>query len=310
MMNAIQRLRTRARAAGTLRDTPQQQVVVQEEVIRIVPARRDVIYVPRYDHRVVYVSRPFYSSVSFITFGAAWPAGHWLAYDWDWPGRTLWIVPPPRRADYWRTCPDWRFRDHPRPGQYREEWHTWHPHRRPPPGTRGPDRVTVGPGGEWRDRDQGRYQRPVGGRPDRGGEPDYRPGRPDGEHGYRPSRPDGERGGRPGDLPRGPGAPRGGDLPGGPHRTRSRRSAPHSPRRRQRSLRCISRLMADGSRLTPLTSAPGRICRAVTSAGRDPRWSRRRRPQSPRRCRWRRMDAGCRPIQSISGPGRRRPAPT
>ena len=55
VMNAIQFLRTQARAAGTLVDTPQQKVVEEQSCIRIVPAEPDVIYVPQYDPEVVYV---------------------------------------------------------------------------------------------------------------------------------------------------------------------------------------------------------------------------------------------------------------
>lgn len=59
VMQAVQRLRARARAAGTLIDTPQQKVITEGEVILIEPASPTVIYVPRYDPEVVYVSRPY-----------------------------------------------------------------------------------------------------------------------------------------------------------------------------------------------------------------------------------------------------------
>ena len=55
VMNTIQQLRAQARAAGTLVDTPQQKVVEEKSNIRIVPAEREVIYVPQYDPEVVYV---------------------------------------------------------------------------------------------------------------------------------------------------------------------------------------------------------------------------------------------------------------
>ncbi|MGC1481516.1 MAG: DUF3300 domain-containing protein, partial [Chthoniobacterales bacterium] len=62
VMNAMQRLRRDAQAAGNLVNTPQQTVVfekgddaaVVEENIRIVPTDPEVIYVPTYDPQVVY----------------------------------------------------------------------------------------------------------------------------------------------------------------------------------------------------------------------------------------------------------------
>jgi len=129
VMTAIQRLRERARANGTLTDSPEQQVVVGEEHIRIVPTRPEVIYVPRYDPAVVYVSRPYTYPVSCISFGAAYPAGHWLAYDFDWRFRTFWVVPPPQRVVYWRERSDWRHRYHAplRPDGRDPYWHAWQP---------------------------------------------------------------------------------------------------------------------------------------------------------------------------------------
>ncbi len=133
VMNAIQRLRAQARASGTLVDTPEQEVVVVEEHIRIVPARPDVIYVPRYDPAIVYVSRSYPRPVSVFSFSVGYAVGSWLAYDFDWPRRTFCIVPPPHRVTYWHERRDWRapvyhpgtpgFRDH--------RWHTWHPRTSP-----------------------------------------------------------------------------------------------------------------------------------------------------------------------------------
>ncbi|MDB6169215.1 MAG: hypothetical protein JWM88_2079 [Verrucomicrobia bacterium] len=127
VMNAVQRLRGIARANGTLVDTPQQRVVVDQEVIEIVPAQPDVIYVPRYDPDVVYYSRAegYYPSEPFITFGLGFAAGLWLSYDFDWHRRAIFVGD--RRN--WRDQRDWR-RDRPpsrtgfsgNPG-----WHAWNP---------------------------------------------------------------------------------------------------------------------------------------------------------------------------------------
>jgi hypothetical protein len=93
-MQAMQRLRAQARAAGTLIDTPQQQVIAEPDVIRIVPAQPDVIYVPYYEPEVVFVSRPHFGYVHprpFFTFGVGARVGSWLAYDCDWRRNTIWI---------------------------------------------------------------------------------------------------------------------------------------------------------------------------------------------------------------------------
>ncbi|HSY53393.1 MAG TPA: DUF3300 domain-containing protein, partial [Opitutaceae bacterium] len=56
VMKSIQQLRARARAAGTLVDTAQQQVVMDDDGnISIVPAQPEIIYVPEYDPDAVYV---------------------------------------------------------------------------------------------------------------------------------------------------------------------------------------------------------------------------------------------------------------
>ncbi len=54
VMDTVQRLRARAQAAGNLRDTEQQRVIVQERIIEIEPAQPEVIYVPVYDPTLIY----------------------------------------------------------------------------------------------------------------------------------------------------------------------------------------------------------------------------------------------------------------
>jgi hypothetical protein len=107
VMQAVQRLRSTARAAGTLVDTPQQQVIAEQQVIRIVPAQENVIYVPHYEPEVVFVDRPVYPvyySRPFLTFGVGVPVGSWLAYDCDWHRNSIWIG---NRHRHW-TGHDWR----------------------------------------------------------------------------------------------------------------------------------------------------------------------------------------------------------
>lgn len=130
VMNTIQRLRSRARAAGTLVDTPQQQVIVQGNTISIVPAQPDIIYVPYYDPVVVYQTRPAFSTDPFFRFSPAYPTGFWLAYNMDWDHHRVWVVNRRDRDRYWR--------DH------RNSWH------RPPPSRPGgdPDRTPWTPAPE------------------------------------------------------------------------------------------------------------------------------------------------------------------
>lgn len=83
VMDAIQRLRAEAQSVGNLASSPQQQVIIENEIIRIIPAEPVVIYVPQYDPVVVYVERP-YPSYGFITFGIGFTIGAWLNRDCDW----------------------------------------------------------------------------------------------------------------------------------------------------------------------------------------------------------------------------------
>lgn len=87
LMAAIQYLRQDAREAGNLISTPQQQVVVANGYIRILPAVPELIYVPVYDPQVVYVEPP--PSAGFITFGLGFTIGAWLNRDCDWHGRRI-----------------------------------------------------------------------------------------------------------------------------------------------------------------------------------------------------------------------------
>ncbi|HRQ77800.1 MAG TPA: DUF3300 domain-containing protein, partial [Gemmatimonadaceae bacterium] len=91
VMDAVQRLRQMANAQGNLQTTTQQQVVVEREVIRIVPAEPRVIYVPTYDPAVIY-HRPVYvthAHPAYWSWGVAYPIGVWLTYDVDWWGHRV-----------------------------------------------------------------------------------------------------------------------------------------------------------------------------------------------------------------------------
>lgn len=89
--DAVQRLRRMANEQGNLQTTAQQQVVVEREVIRIVPAEPRVIYVPTYDPAVIY-HRPVYvthAHPAYWSWGVGYPVGVWLTYDVDWWGHRV-----------------------------------------------------------------------------------------------------------------------------------------------------------------------------------------------------------------------------
>ena len=93
VMNSIQQLRAQAQAAGNLKDTPQQTVVVKEEKIIIMPAEPKVIYVPQYDPAVVYVASPTPPVVPLISFGLGLAVGSWLNHDCDWYHHGIYVGP-------------------------------------------------------------------------------------------------------------------------------------------------------------------------------------------------------------------------
>jgi len=102
VMNSVQSLRRMANAQGNLMSTEQQQVVVEREVIRIVPAQPQIIYVPAYDPAVVYF-RPVYvarAHPAYWSWGVGYPIGAWLAYDLDWWGHRVYY-------HGWHAGPRW-----------------------------------------------------------------------------------------------------------------------------------------------------------------------------------------------------------
>jgi Protein of unknown function (DUF3300) len=87
VLQSIQRLRARARAAGTLQTSSQQTVIVDGSVIKIVPAQPSVIYVPTYDPQVVYVKEDNSgdaAAAALITFGVGLAIGSWMSSSCDW----------------------------------------------------------------------------------------------------------------------------------------------------------------------------------------------------------------------------------
>lgn len=129
VMKSVQRLRARAYAAGTLRDTPQQQILADGDVIRIVSAEENVIYVPTYDTEIVYVDRPVYRTEPWITFGIGWHVGSWHRWSCNWYGSSIWVF---HDHDHWRQHRWHRHRDHHWRHNahlhFREHGHAWRHH--------------------------------------------------------------------------------------------------------------------------------------------------------------------------------------
>ena len=73
LMNAVQVLRARAQAQGTLTSSPQQVVTVQAPYIYIQPASPQVIYVPVYNPLIVYGPWPYPAHQPYYYRPAGWP---------------------------------------------------------------------------------------------------------------------------------------------------------------------------------------------------------------------------------------------
>ncbi len=116
LMNAIQALRAKAQAAGSLKSTPQQVVVVTNElvertyenqivyvtntVIQVQPASTQGIYVPSYNPQVVYVEHhEDEAAVAVMSFGVGMAVGAaiWGGHhcDWHYGGCYYGGYPPP-----------------------------------------------------------------------------------------------------------------------------------------------------------------------------------------------------------------------
>ena len=126
VMNAVQKLRAQAQAAGNLTTTPQQQVSTEnqggQQVIVIQPVNPQVVYVPVYNPAVVYYPPP--PSAVLIGFGLGIAIGAamsnssyyyspwgWGAWGMGWHSHTVivrggaWVVPPYARYPYVRPIP-------------------------------------------------------------------------------------------------------------------------------------------------------------------------------------------------------------
>jgi len=105
VLDTIQNLRHKAQAAGNLKTTKEQKVIVEEKIIKIEPADPQVVYVPTYNPTVVYGAWPYpayppyyyyppgYVAGSMFWFGASMAMGAAMGAAWgygwgncDWNG--------------------------------------------------------------------------------------------------------------------------------------------------------------------------------------------------------------------------------
>jgi hypothetical protein len=98
VMNALQSMRERAEAAGTLRSTPQETVNDDQGAIQLAPANPEVVYVPEYNPWAVYgqpvAPYPGYSvwggvgsylGSAALQYGMGIAVGAFLHMPWGWP---------------------------------------------------------------------------------------------------------------------------------------------------------------------------------------------------------------------------------
>jgi len=85
VMDTVQSLRAKAQAAGNLKTTPEQKVIVEEKIIRIEPASPQVIYVPAYNPTVVYGVWPYPAYPPYYYY----PPGYVAARTAFWYGSAI-----------------------------------------------------------------------------------------------------------------------------------------------------------------------------------------------------------------------------
>ena len=91
VMSAVQSVRARAYATGYLKSNQWQSVIDDREVVQIIPADPQVIYVPVYDPDVILDQRGAFGAFSAIRFGAGIEVGAWLEHDCDWHDHAVYV---------------------------------------------------------------------------------------------------------------------------------------------------------------------------------------------------------------------------
>ncbi len=139
VMDTVQELRARARAAGNLSTTPEQRVIVEDRYISIEPVSPEYVYVPAYDPYLVYGTwwLPLFPPLPIIlpgliitgpriVFSPRYHVGFGV-FGWsrfDWHQRHVVIVDIDRTRRYYRHYRDYDYR-----GPDRRNWRPDHERR-------------------------------------------------------------------------------------------------------------------------------------------------------------------------------------
>ena len=107
LLDAVQRMRQRARDAGTLATTPEQTVTVREDRIIVIEPATTVVYVPTYSPYYVYRGWscphwyyprlygwwPNYGFSFSVGYGswAGWGSWFWGRPHWHWGGSSVYV---------------------------------------------------------------------------------------------------------------------------------------------------------------------------------------------------------------------------
>ena len=105
VMEAIQRLRAKAKALGNLQTSPQEEVIADNGTVEILPASTNAIFVPDYEPSEVYYEPPT-ADRNWMLFGLGFPIGGWLAYDLDWRHHhvCVWPAGHSRPSGWWHRA--------------------------------------------------------------------------------------------------------------------------------------------------------------------------------------------------------------
>src|SRR5262249_30802580 len=80
VLDSIQSLRAKAQSTGHLESNKEQNVIVEEKVIKIEPANPQVVYVPSYNPTVVYGAWPYPAYPPYYYYPPGYVAGSMFAF--------------------------------------------------------------------------------------------------------------------------------------------------------------------------------------------------------------------------------------
>lgn len=90
-MAAVQLVRSRAYANGELTSNAYQTVIIDDQMIQIIPANPQVIYQPVYEPQAILGDSVVVQPASVIRFGVGIEVGAWLRNDCDWHDHDVYV---------------------------------------------------------------------------------------------------------------------------------------------------------------------------------------------------------------------------